>query len=246
MVNAIGIIQARMGSERLPGKVLLPLVGVDSVFTTLAKRVMNSEIDWWVATTENSEDDLIEYWAHFLGLRVFRGSESDVLSRFTSIARIVNPTWIVRVTADDPFMSSDEVKTLLRLAKNAKDSTALICDNPINRVYPLGYCPEIVRTEALINAEQSISESEEFHRSHVTSFLRKHSEYVTVEEQYRHPEMRWTIDTIEDLQFSRAIFSKLHVPIPKATYLDFLTICLQNPELLNLNSHIQQKELSDG
>ena len=245
-MSTIGIIQARMGSERLPGKVLLPLVNSESVLTALIKRVTNSGIDWWVATTNNPEDDLIESWATFLGLKVFRGSETNVLSRFTSIAREVEPTWIVRVTADDPFMSSEEVKKLIILASNANESTALICDNPKSRVYPLGYCPEIVRAEALFGAERAISPSESYHRSHVTSYLRPYSQFITLDEGIRHPELRWTIDTREDLQLAQAIFNKLQKTFSEASYVDFLEICLRSPELMDINRHIRQKDLSDG
>lgn len=246
MVNCVGIIQARIGSKRLSGKVLAPLISTESVLSTLIKRVENSDMDWWVATTENQHDDVIEYWARYLGLNVFRGSEIDVLSRFTSIARQVNTDWIVRVTADDPFMSSNEIRILTKMAECAKDTTALICDNPNSRVYPLGYCPEIVRSEALFYAEKTISAEENFHRSHVTSFLRPFSEFVQLERTLRHPEYRWTIDTIEDLQFAQKIFGKLSSNYILAGYTDFLEICKSNPSLVLINSNIKQKNLKDG
>jgi spore coat polysaccharide biosynthesis protein SpsF (cytidylyltransferase family) len=199
-----------------------------------------------VATTDNPEDNLIESWAKYLGLQVFRGSEENVLSRFTAIAKITGSTWIVRVTADDPFMFSDEIKQLIQMTKSAQESTSLICDNPTNRSYPLGYCPEIVRAEALIKVEKLILENQSFHRSHVTSLLRESSEYIELREEIRHPEYRWTIDTDKDLEFAQKVFRKIQNSFATANYLDLLEICLSNPEIVKINADQQQKTLADG
>jgi spore coat polysaccharide biosynthesis protein SpsF len=246
LVKIIGVIQARMGSERLPGKVLAPLIQRESILSTLVTRIETSDIEWWVATTDNPEDDLIESWAKHLGLQVFRGSEKNVLSRFTAIAKISGAKWIVRVTADDPFMFSDEIKQLIQMTKSARESTHLICDNPRNRFYPLGYCPEIVRADALIKVEELILENQSFHRSHVTSFLRESSEYIELREEIRHPEYRWTIDTNKDLEFAQKIFKKIKNSFATANYLDLLEICRSNPEIVRINADQQQKALSDG
>ena len=246
LVKIVGVIQARMGSERLRGKVLAPLIQSESILSTLLRRIESSDIEWWVATTNNPEDNLIESWAKHLGLQVFRGSEKNVLSRFTAIARITDATWIVRVTADDPFMFSDEIKKLIQMTKSAQESTSLICDNPSDRSYPLGYCPQIVRAEALIKVEELIPENQSFHRTHVTSFLKESSEYIELNEEIRHPEYRWTIDTDKDLEFAQNIFRKIQNSFATANYLDLLEVCRSNPDIVKINSGQQQKALADG
>ncbi len=101
-MKTIGIIQARMNSSRLPGKVLKPLTGDVTLFDFLFSRINNSGIYWWLATTNNQTDDLLVEKAKELGLNIFRGSEEDVLSRYLDIGRREKTDWIVRVTADNP------------------------------------------------------------------------------------------------------------------------------------------------
>lgn len=246
LVKIVGVIQARMGSERLRGKVLAPLIQSESVLSTLIRRIESSEIDWWIATTNNPDDNIIELWARYLGLQVFRGSENNVLSRFTAIARITGATWIVRVTADDPFMHSDEIKRLITMTKSVRESTSLICDNPTDRSFPLGYCPEIVKSDSLIKSEELIPENQSFHRSHVTSFLRGSSEYIKPPKEFCHPEYRWTIDTEKDLEFAQKVFGKIQNTFATATYMDLLEVCQANPEIIKINMDQQQKALADG
>jgi spore coat polysaccharide biosynthesis protein SpsF len=80
----------------------------------------------------------------------------------------------------------------------------------------------------------------------VTSFLRPHSEFLTIAEELRHPEYRWTIDTPQDLEFAQKMFAMLKIPFSTARYLDFVGICESNPELIGINQAIRQKTLEDG
>ena len=99
----IGIIQARLGSSRLPGKILAPLAA-RCLLDLLVARLAGSRVDqWWLATTNSREDDVTEAWGQALGLRVFRGAREDVLSRFTAIIEQTRAQWVVRMTADEPF-----------------------------------------------------------------------------------------------------------------------------------------------
>jgi spore coat polysaccharide biosynthesis protein SpsF (cytidylyltransferase family) len=109
----IGIIQARLGSTRLPGKILAPIAG-RPMLELIANRVRRSRVEkWWLATSTDPGDDVTESWGHSLGLQVFRGESDNVLSRFTAIIRESDPEWIVRVTADNPFISGEAVDLLL-------------------------------------------------------------------------------------------------------------------------------------
>ncbi len=120
MGTTIGIIQARMGSERLPGKILAPLGG-RPLLDRLVSRIMRARVaQWWLATSEHPSDDVTAAWGFELGLRVFRGSERDVLSRFLAIAAEADAEWLVRVTADNPFLDAILIDHLLD-ARDAKN-----------------------------------------------------------------------------------------------------------------------------
>lgn len=106
MGKTVAIIQARMRSERLPGKILAPLGG-RPLLALLATRTARARVDeWWLATTSDPADDVTEAWGFELGLRVFRGHPTDVLSRFLSIAEETGADWVFRLTADNPFVDA--------------------------------------------------------------------------------------------------------------------------------------------
>ena len=99
MAKTVGIIQARMRSERLPGKILSPLCG-RPLLALLATRVARARVDeWWLATTSDPADDVTEAWGFELGLRVFRGHATDVLSRFLAVADETGADWLIRATS---------------------------------------------------------------------------------------------------------------------------------------------------
>ncbi|MCP4039632.1 MAG: NTP transferase domain-containing protein, partial [bacterium] len=109
----IGIIQARLGSSRLAGKILAPIAG-RPMLELITHRLRNSRIqEWWLATSSDPADDVTEAWGFELGLRVFRGDDDDVLSRFLAIGREAGAEWILRVTADGPFLDAKLINVLL-------------------------------------------------------------------------------------------------------------------------------------
>ena len=195
MGKTIGVIQARMSSERLPGKIIAPLGG-RPLLAQLVARIGPARVDeWWLATSSDPADDVTEAWGFELGLRVFRGNRSDVLSRFLAIGREACAEWILRVTADNPFLDAKLIDVLLD-ARDANeeskhaDAIRLRGGLPIDdsaahadRVgdatepsatspsLPLGYGVELVRLTALERADKEIPDDQFHHRVHVTSWL---------------------------------------------------------------------------
>ncbi len=180
-----------MGSERLPGKIIAPLSG-RPLLAQLVSRIGPARVDeWWLATSSDPADDVTEAWGFELGLRVFRGDHTDVLSLFLAIGAEAGAEWMLRVTADNPFLdaslinlvldardSTEEAKDAdaIRLrgglplddAKGAGDSTGTEATSPR---LPLGYGVELVRLSALKRADKEIPDDQFHHRVHVTSWL---------------------------------------------------------------------------
>lgn len=168
--NGMVIVQARMGSSRLPGKVAKPF-GASTLLQHIVRRLMRSELGdrICVATTAEPEDDHVEELARSEGVRVFRGATDDVLGRFVACldATKPEPEFVVRVCADRPFVCPLLVDELVDVYEES-DNPDYVSNN-LPRSYPNGLDLELVRTEALRSAHASSASSEE--REHVTPFV---------------------------------------------------------------------------
>jgi spore coat polysaccharide biosynthesis protein SpsF len=245
-VQTIGVIQARIGSDRLHAKVLAPLVEGQPLLSALCQRLSSASIEWWLATTDQRADDVTAAWGRELGLNVYRGDEHDVLSRFAAIASSMTCEWIVRVTADDPFVDGSTVQRLAEAVNSAPDDVDIIGDLPSNRHFPLGYLPQIVRSAALLRLQRDLP-SDDYHRAHVTSALIPHraAPYRDARLPAR-PRWRWTVDTLEDLQMAQAAFSTIGPEWKHAEYVDFVQLLDARPDIVAINRHVRQKALKDG
>ena len=165
----VAIIQARMGSTRLPGKSLLPF-GDTSVLGYLIKRISLSKfIDKIVvATTDADLDNKIVLESNRIGVNVFRGSEQDVLERFYKAAKEYKANFIVRLTADDPFKTASIIDDAIR---KLLDENLDYCSNTISPSFPEGLDVEVFSYAAL--AEAYHNEPCEFEREHVTPYIWK-------------------------------------------------------------------------
>jgi spore coat polysaccharide biosynthesis protein SpsF len=245
--HAIGVIQARLSSTRLPGKILAPVAGRTPLLDVLVQRLERTGIEWRLATTIAKADDVTAAWGEALGLRVFRGSEDDVLSRFLGALSEDDPEWCVRVTADNPFTSARTVRALLNQATGVDRSVASIRTVSQPRVYPLGFAPEVARVEALRRLNDSIPVTESFHRAHVTSAIDEQAiSRLRDEKAPRRPHWRWTIDTEADLRMARAAFSLFGPGWSTIEYAAMVRVLDDHPEVTSLNNHVIQKSLTDG
>jgi len=244
--RTIGIIQARMASTRLPGKVLAPLAG-RTLLALLHARLRSARVDaWWLATTIGAEDRALIEEGRRLGMETFAGSVDDVLSRFTHIIRVTGAERIVRVTADDPFMHG-EVVDLLSKALDLAPVAAVVGPGP-EAGMPLGFVPQIARAETLLEAEAAIAQGEEFHRSHVLSWLATHGRSVTFAPpaSWPHrPAWRWTVDEPADLAMAQAAFAAVADPLT-ARYPELVAALDADPSIPALNARISQKTLEQG
>ena len=230
------IIQARMGSSRLPGKTLMELENkkttLDFVIEQLSfSKLINRVV---IATTSLDEDNVIEQKARSLGINCFRGSETDVLDRYYRCAKEFEMKTIVRITADCPIIDPIIVDKVIEQFQSGDYDYAA---NIIFRTYPVGTDVEIFSFQSLEKSWHEAKLSSE--REHVTPFLReKKSKFKikNVENAENMSHLRWTLDMNEDLILIRKIVSKMKKrPILMNDVLDLFS---KEPELISINEHI--------
>lgn len=236
------IIQARMGSTRLPGKVLADIEGrplIDHVINrTRAAPNLHAVI---VATTTNAEDDVLADYLRGRSVEVFRGSEQDVLSRYFECAKTSNSDVIVRVTADDPLKDPAVIARALTLLLG--DPTLDYCSNTLTLTYPEGLDIEVVTMKALARAHAEAKLPSE--REHVTPYIWKNPDLFKLH-NFTHTEdlsaWRLTVDRPQDLELMRKIFAHFS-SLGDDFDLDSLIQLLKNqPELRSINSSIMPRE----
>jgi len=231
------IIQARMGSTRLPGKVLKELEAgktcLDYVIQQLQDVLDIKNIV--IATTNLEEDGVIERFCKERGINVFRGESKNVLDRYYNCAKEFSMKNILRITSDCPLI---DPKIVLELIKKIKTGDFDYVSNALNRTFPIGIDAEIFTFDAL---EQSWKDAElPSEREHVTPYIKKNSKIFkqyNLENDEDKSNIRITLDVPEDLMLIRSIISKIsNRPI---LYKDLLDLFEREPELLSINKNIK-------
>ncbi len=208
MKKVTAIIQARMGSSRLPGKTLENIEG-ESLLCRVILRVKACELidETIVATTTGPEDNVIEIESNKAGAAVYRGSRDDVLDRYYKAALKYKADVIVRITADDPFKDAKVIGDVIN-AFNSGDGYDY-ASNTLDPTYPEGIDVEVFSFDALQTAWEKADKSSE--REHVTPYIWKNRERFKVfslkyAKNLSH--FRWTIDYPEDLAFAREVYRR--------------------------------------
>ena len=234
------IIQARMGSSRLPGKVMMCLDEnnflIDYVLNQLSySKLIDKTI---VATTKLKEDNLIVNHVKKRSLEVFCGSSDDVLDRYYRCAEKNNLEHIVRITADNPLIDPRIVDTVVEKYKTGNYDYV---SNTLVRTYPYGTEVEVFSMKVLEQAWNNASLPSE--REHVTPYIRNkklNCRLGNLENDKKLDHLRWTLDRIEDFELIKKITEK----ISKRPILmnDILDLFSAEPELIKINAHISQNE----
>jgi len=237
--KVVAIIQARMNSTRLPGKVLEE-IGDKSILEILINRLKRvKEIDLIVvATTENEKDDKIVEIVRKLGVEWYRGSEDNVLRRFIDTSAAVNADIIVRVTADNPLTDPGLMDKLIEAhLENKVDYTHCVGA-------PLGVGAEVVNTKVLERIDSITRDAE--YREHVTLYIVDHPELFKIHtvkaEDFglKYPNFRLTVDTEEDLELMRRLQQNL-AKLEKLEILKAIEFLNEHPEISKVNEHVKQK-----
>jgi spore coat polysaccharide biosynthesis protein SpsF len=240
-MKIVAIVQARMGSTRLPGKVLMDLGGetvLARVFGRLRRAIMIDEIV--VATTDCKVDDAVVRECQRLDVSCFRGAEDDVLDRYYQAARMFAAEVVVRITSDCPAIDPGLVDETIRTFQL---QCGTYCSNSFRRTYPRGLDTEVFTIRALEQAWRHAREP--YEREHVTPYFYEHPELfrlVSHQGQIDYSQHRWTLDTEEDLELLRAIYARFGNK-DDFSWGEVIQLMEREPELAELNSHVIQKTL---
>jgi glutamate-1-semialdehyde aminotransferase len=235
-MKVVAIIQARMGSTRLPGKVMKDLGGKPVLRWCLDALNWTAGVDeTWIATSTLPADDVIaEYCAKYF-IPCHRGSETDVLSRFIGCAEESNADVVLRITGDCPFIDPQVIGGVVRLHK---ETGAPFVTNVSPRTYPDGLDVQLITAEALIAADREATRP--IDRDCVTTWIeRNRSRFPAKTLINPIPGMekeRWVLDTERDLEFCEAIAKHWSKDWEPPTMLDILSILDRHPEIRDLNA----------
>ncbi len=247
MKRVVCIIQARMGSSRLPGKVLKDICG-KPMLAWVVDRVNQSERinQVVVATTTDPGDDAIVDYCREKEIACFRGDVFDVLDRYYQTAKEFQAEIVVRVTADCPLIDAQIIDNVVEaLETRGLDFAANRLPPPYKRTYPIGLDVEAVTMQALSEAWQKASKKHE--REHVMPYLYAGPDnynIFVVDAESDHGAQRWTVDTPEDLEFIRELTALLDCRLDFG-WLDILELVRAHPELSAINADIRHKWMDE-
>ena len=244
-MTAMAIVQARMTSTRLPGKVLLPLGG-ETMLSRLIYRLRRAEAcdAIVVATTDNSTDDPVAELCARLDVPCTRGSEHDVLGRYVAAAAQHDAERLVRVTADCPLLDPAIVDQLV------EEHASSGCDyvsNMLPPTWPYGMAVEVFSHAALISAHECATKASD--REHVTPYIYGHPERFELRNVRNPTDLsghRWTVDTPADYELVSRLFDAVYPGNPNFTLADLLATIAQHPEWTQINQHIEQKSVDSA
>ncbi|KAA0690837.1 aminotransferase class III-fold pyridoxal phosphate-dependent enzyme [Halopseudomonas laoshanensis] len=204
-MKTVAIVQARMGSSRLPGKTMKRINGVPMIELLLGRLACSEEIDQIiVATSDDSRNEVLIEHVRKLGFACEQGSENDVMARYFQAARAHAADLVVRITGDCPFVDPALVDEIIREFKMAEVDYASNTNPP---TYPDGMDVEVFTYGALEKA--SAETSSVFDREHVTPYLRRaeHFSRISIENEEDLSDLRWTVDEQADFNVIERVFS---------------------------------------
>ncbi len=244
-MTTIAILQARMTSTRLPGKVMAPVTGAPMIQRQIERiRRADSLDELIVATSVDPTDDQLAAFVESLGVAVVRGPLDDVLARYTQAIAQFRPDVVVRLTADCPLTSPSVIDDVVR-AFSAGDFD--YCSNTLEPTFPDGLDTEVVRSHALEWVDAHTDDPHE--REHVTLGVYRRPERFRLGNHRNGTDLsalRWTVDTAEDLEFVRAVYGELFDANPSFELADVLDLLRRRPELSRSTIHEPRNAALDG
>ncbi|ABR36391.1 cytidylyltransferase domain-containing protein [Clostridium beijerinckii] len=245
-MKVVCIVQARVGSTRLPGKVLKEICGKTVLEHDVNRVKLVPNIDEIIiATTRKKQDDKIIDEVNRLGVKYFRGSENDVLSRYYFAAKENNADVIVRITSDCPCLDQNILTNMINLFLK-KSKVLDYMNNTLQKSYPRGYDIEVFSFKALEIAFNNAKK--DYEREHVTPYIYNLNNNFNIEcykNTKDYSKYRVTLDTEEDFLVISAIYNNLFNKKGYFLLEDVVEFLDKNPQIENLNAEIEQKKLGE-
>jgi spore coat polysaccharide biosynthesis protein SpsF (cytidylyltransferase family) len=237
----LAILQARISSTRLPGKVLKPILGKPMLQHQIERTLRSKRIDKLIlATSTDPSDNDLEMLCQKMNLPCYRGDLDDVLDRYYQAALLYDPQHVVRLTGDcpliDPFMMDQVIE--FYLAGGYDYAT-----NTLEPTFPDGLDVEIFSFPALKEAWTTANLPSE--REHVTQFICNHPHMFKIGDLRGERDLshhRWTVDEPQDFEFVTRIYEALHSKKPGFGMADILEFLSRNPEISEINQDIKRNE----
>jgi len=241
-------MQARVGSTRLPAKVLKEILGKTVLEHDLERCLRIRKVDGIIIATTNEPeaDKIIQICALFPADKVkfYRGSIEDVLSRYYESALMVQAQTIIRLTSDcpllDPLLVDDMIETFMEKRRQSPPLDYLCNTNP--RTFPQGLDTEIFTFSTLERA--FLQAKDPYEREHVTPYIRRHPEIFTFEnfsQSVDQSSYRWTLDYPEDFEFIKLVYESLYPQNPAFDRHDIVTLLKEHPEIQSINANRRQR-----
>jgi len=241
--NVCVIIQARMNSERLSGKVMRKIGGVP-VVGILLDRLKQTRLPIVLATSTNEENDPLAEYVSSRGVAVYRGSEDNVLERYYIVARDAKADVVVRLTGDNPLIDRELLCNCVKEYIEREDGRAYISTG-LSKTYPLGMSIEVFGFELLSEAYRNAKHSSEY--EHVTPYMHQN---IPGDIHIVKPDMgiskyhyRMTIDTVEDFEFARVLIEDYRCN--ELCLDEIIKVIDAHPELISINKGSLQKNWDD-
>ena len=236
------IIQARMGSTRLPSKVMMPINGMPMIGYQI-DRLLMTDLPVIIVTSENPNNDSLVDYVKSLGVIVFRGNEENVLERYSKAAKLYNATDIIRITGDNPLVAADFI--VKQLNEFHPDTRRYYLYEGINKKLPLGMSFEMFPFELLEEASQKAKlKSEE---EHVTPYMHQNMpgdiEIHEFKNEINFPDARLTVDTPEDYELIKELILEHNCHLKNTQ--EIIDILIANKDLVGINNGIVQKKWTE-
>jgi spore coat polysaccharide biosynthesis protein SpsF len=241
----VAVIQARMGSTRLPGKVLKPIAGKPLLWHIVHRLQRSRRIEEIaIATSTHPRDDAIAEFGKLNNVTVVRGPEDDVLARFARAAELLDADIIVRVSSDAPFIDAGFVDHLVDHMIAQNGDYVLLEDGAVTAHEGVDPFTRRALDKLMMDARGDAAA-----REHVTGYFKLHPDFVRIARAPEYPSLardggRLTIDTPDDLAFVEAVHERLEAKAGEASLSDLLLLLEREPHLRNLNAHVQQKAIA--
>jgi len=237
-MKILAVVIARLTSKRLPGKTLMPILGIPMIELLIQRLSFSKKINQIViAIPKNKKNKKLNIYLNKNQHQVFQGTEKNVLKRFYKAAKLYKADLVVRITGDSPLIDANIVDNLInKLIRNKKDYTT----NANPKTFPDGLDAEVMTFKAIKKCYKLAKSS--YDKEHVTSYIRNSGKFKVLYNQYKknYSNQRWCVDEKDDFKVVKKIFEYFN---PKINFgwLEIIKLTKRKPKIFEINKNVKIK-----